>query len=149
MLSAGNSDLQAQTLADCVVVETTGGERMEYLLSDLLRITRSADAVTLTTTNTTVELSAESILKVYLATSSPTAVQEVKSPVGDVRLKESLLFLSGYQPGARMSLYQADGQLLQHKSIGDDGTLTLSLEQLPSGIYIIKTNHQSIKIIKK
>lgn len=149
MVTANVSSLRAQSLADCVVVETTGGERMEYLLSDLPRITQSADAVTLTTTNTTVELSPESISKVYLAASSPTAVQEVKSPVGDVRLKESQLFLSGYQPGARVSLYHADGQLLQHKSIGDDGTLTLSLEQLPSGIYIVKTNHQSIKIIKK
>ena len=149
MLSAGNSSLRAQSQADCVVVETTGGERMDYLLSDLPRITQSADVVTLTTTNTTVELSAESISKVYLAAGSPTAVQEVKSPVGDVQLKESQLFLSGYQSGGRVSLYHADGQLLQHKSVSDDGTLTLSLEQLPSGIYIVKTNHQSIKIIKK
>ena len=122
LLSVGNNGLRAQTQADCVVVETTGGERMKYLLSDLPCITQSADVVTLTTTNTTVELSAESISKVYLAVSSPTAVQEVKSPVGDVRLKENQLFLSDYQRGGRVSLYHADGQLLQHKSIGDDGT---------------------------
>ena len=149
LATASVGSLRAQAVADCVVVETTGGERMEYLLSDLPRITQSADAVTLTTSNTSVELSAESISKVYLATSSPTTVLKVKGPAGSAQLKESQLFLSGYQPGERVSLFHADGRLLQHRSIGDDGTLTLSLEQLPSGIYIVKTNHQSIKIIKK
>ena len=149
LATASVGSLRAQAVADCVVVETTDGERMEYLLSDLPRITQSADAVTLTTSNTSVELSAESISKVYLAVSSPTAVQKVKTPVGSALLKESLLFLSGFQPGERVSLYHADGRLLMHRSISSGGTLTLSLEQLPSGIYIVKTNHQSIKIIKK
>ena len=152
LATASVGSLQAQTLANCVVVETTGGERMEYLLSDLPRITQSADVVVLTTANATVELQSSEIVKIYLSATEavdPTDVGRMKTADGSFSISGDCVQLSGYQAGEWVSLYSADGRLLRQLSVGIDGSLIISLASQSSGIFIIKTNHQFIKIIRK
>ncbi len=60
--------LLAQAERQCVVVETSAGQRMEYLLSGLPRIVHSGATVTLTTATAIVEFQTAEVAKVYLAT---------------------------------------------------------------------------------
>lgn len=130
------------------VVETTNGERMEYLLSDLPRIIYDDSMVTLTTNTTIVEFHPEEILKIYL-TESTTAIDDCKSPDGSFSLCHDQVLLSDFAANEVVTLYSADGHQLWRETIHDNGRLTITLDQLSKGIYIIKTNHQSIKITKK
>ena len=67
LIISGFVELRAQSSsALCVVVETTNGERLEYLLSDLPRIIYEDSMVTLTTNTTIVEFRPDDILKIYL-----------------------------------------------------------------------------------
>ncbi len=141
--------LRAQSSSQlCAVVETTTGERMEYLLTDLPRIVYADAKVTLTTNKTTVDFNPEEIKKVYLGEST-SDIQDQKMPDGTFRLQSDRIFLSGYTAGEEVSLYSTDGRQLLRKKVNADGRLTISLSQLPANLYIIKTNHQSIKITKK
>ena len=152
LATASAGSLRAQTVANCVVVETTGGGRMEYLLSSLPRITQTADAVTLTTATATVELQPSEIVKVYLSVTEVTDVKSVgrmETADGSFSLSGDRVLLSGYRAGEKVSLYSADGRLLRQLSVGSDGRLCVSLSSQPSGIYIIRTSHQSVKITKK
>ncbi len=147
MLSVG---VRAQTSTECVVVETTDGERMEYLLSDHPRISQTADKVNLTTATVNVELQAERIQKVYL---SPTPSGIVAVPAGSdkgrITTVDGLMVLSGFRAGEPVMLFTTGGACLWQKKVDGSGQLTVSLSQLAAGVYIVKTSSQSIKITKK
>ena len=141
--------LQAQTQQECVVVETAAGQRMEYLLTEKPRIVQSDATVTLTTTTTTMELKTSEVAKVYVALSTTGVVHVTKETLGKMERVGNTLVLTGYEPNESVSLFTTDGKMLQHQSTDDQGYLVISLGQLQTGIYIIKTKQQSIKFIKK
>ena len=131
----------------CVVVETTDGERMEYLLSDNPRIVHQDAMVILTTNSVNVEFQSSKVSKVYLSTT--TAIEKVKAAEGKIYLQQDAVFLKGFGANEPVALYGTDGNQLWQQRTDNDGLLMFSLSSLPQGIYIIKTNHQSVKIIKK
>ena len=141
--------LQAQTEQQCVVVETAAGQRMEYLLSDQPRIVHNDATVTLTTTNATVEFQTSEVSKIYASTMDVVIVIKSIKTDGDIHLTDDFVSLTGYTPHESVSLYTSDGKLLKQRTADSQGRLILSLTQLHSGIYIIKTQQQSIKFTKK
>lgn len=149
LLFLGFVVLRAQSFSNlCAVVETTNGERLEYMLKDLPRIIYDDSMVTLTTNTIIVEFHPEEILKIYL-TESATAINDCKSPDGSFSICHDQVLLSGFAANEVVTLFSADGHQLWRETILDNGRLTLSLNQLSTGLYIIKTNHQSIKVTKK
>lgn len=146
LLTAG---LRAQTSDNCVVVETIGSEQMEYVLNDYPRITQARNHVTLLTLNTKVELEASQISKIYIKENESTAIDEATTQDSHFRMSDGYIILSGYNPGERIALYRTDGTQLWQQSVAQDGRLLVPLGQQSTGVYIIKTNKQSVKIIKK
>jgi len=132
-----------------VVVETAGGERMEYVLSEFPRITQVRNHVTMLTLNTKVELEASQITKIYIKENEPSAVDEIIARDNNIRISDGYIILSGYTPGERITLYRSDGTLLWQQSVAQDGRMLVPLGQQSTGVYIVKTNGQSVKIIKK
>ena len=150
-LAMTNASVWAQTTQPCVVVEQTDGTKANYLLASQPRITYAEGEVCLTTTETTVTLPAADVAKVYLSeTETTTGVQtaETSSSVL-VNLTGGSLALSGLDGGSAVALYDADGRQLCSGTASSDGTLSLSLGSLPSGIIIVKTIHQTFKLIRK
>ena len=141
--------LRAQTQKECVVIETVAGQRMEYLLTEKPRIVQNDATVTLTTTSTSLEFKTSEVAKVYVATSTTGIANATKETAGKMELVGDMLVLTGYDPHEPVSLFTSDGKMLQRQKTDDQGYLTISLSQLQTGIYIIKTKQQSIKFIKK
>lgn len=57
--------------------------------------------------------------------------------------------VTGLNTGDRVSVYNANGMLVQSVQAGVDGTTSLRLDFLPKGIYIIRTPSKSFKITNK
>lgn len=53
------------------------------------------------------------------------------------------------RPGSLVSIYDMSGRKVGFHTVGADGSLQYSLDNQPAGIYIIKTETTTIKIIKK
>ena len=53
------------------------------------------------------------------------------------------------RPGSMVSIYDMSGRKIASHTIGADGSLQYSLDGQPAGIYLIKTETTTIKIIKK
>jgi|GEM_PF-3405735 len=51
--------------------------------------------------------------------------------------------------GSKVQVYNASGLLLRNFEVSDDGTASININDLPKGIYIIKTESITHKIIKK
>ncbi len=141
--------LRAQTTQQCIVVETSAGQRMEYLLNELPRIIHNDATITLTTTSTSVEFQTSDVAKVYVATSDGEAISEAKSVLGQIQFGMDCVILNGYAPHEAVYIYAIDGKLQNRQYTDELGNLVISLSQLSTGIYIIKTKQQSIKFTKK
>ena len=136
------------TVSQCVVVETTNGGRMECLLSDNPRIEHRDAMVVLTSNTVNVEFPSSDVSKVYLSTTT-TAVENMKVAEGEIRMYQEVVVMKGFGANEPVALYGTNGSLLWQQPTDGSGQLMVPLNTLSQGIYILKTNHQSFKIIRK
>lgn len=132
----------------CIVVETTDGERLEYLLSDNPRIAHMNALVVLTSNTVSVEFPSSNVSKVFLS-STTDAIGKVNTAEGKIFLHKDVVVMKDFGANEPIALYGADGKQLWQQSADGNGQLVVSLNSLSQGIYIFKTNHQSFKIIRK
>lgn len=136
----------------CVVVEQMDGSRVGYLLSELPRITCSDDVMRLTTSETSLELDANDICKIYLSTTSETSVAvaaDITIPTLRVSIVGDECMVSGLLPEERVTFCDVSGMLFVSDVAKDDGTLSVSLGSMSCSVVIVKTERWSFKFIKR
>ena len=149
LCSIGIPKAYAQSTVKGVVIETAGGQRTEYALTETPRLTYDGNTVTLTTTKVSVDYTASNILKVMLTDISSTGINDVESSLGNILLSNDEVRMSGLAADESVTLYNTNGMLLSTWKATSTGELTINLSDLSRGIYIIKTNHQSFKVTRK
>ena len=136
----------------CVVVETTDGQRAEYLLTEQPQLRYDGQTVTFTTTAVTVEYVTEQVARVFFdkATPTPTAIAPTTAKTTDnLTFSTGHALISGLQPGEEACVCSPTGSIVATFQANGDGTLTIDLGTLPAGVSIIKTNQQSFKVTRK
>ena len=149
LCSIGITKAHAQSTVKGVVIETAGGQRTEYALTEAPRLTYDGNTVTLTTTKVSVDYTTSNILKVMLTDISSTGINDVESSLGNILLSNDEVRMSGLAADESVTLYNTNGMLLSTWKATSTGELTINLSDLSRGIYIIKTNHQSFKVTRK
>lgn len=149
LLGFGTAKADAQSTVKGVVIETAGGQRTEYSLTDTPKLTYDGTTVTLTTTKVSVYFTASFIEKVMLTDISSTGIDEVENGRSDILLSNDEVRMSGLADGESVALYNVNGTLLSTWKATCTGELTISLSDLQQGVYIIKAKHQSFKVIRK
>jgi len=133
-----------------VVLETTSGEKYTYYFSEFPKIQHQNEKVFLCTTKAEVQYQAKEIAKVYVVQiTDPTGILETTGNLGTVKLTDESVLLNGFAPSEDVLVYTLNGSLVESYKVMMDGRLIISLANLSKGVYLIKTNHQSFKIIRK
>jgi hypothetical protein len=82
----------------------------------------------------------------------PTGIEDVEEQDDQLRAKFKLygdaVYITGLESGSKVVLYAMDGRVVTTSVATADGCVTLSLNTLLSGIYIVKYNDTAIKFIK-
>jgi hypothetical protein len=82
----------------------------------------------------------------------PTGIEDVEEQDEQLRANFKLdgdaVYITGLASGSKVVLYAMDGRVVTTSVAAADGCVTLSLNTLPSGIYIVKYNDTAIKFIK-
>lgn len=82
----------------------------------------------------------------------PTGIEDVEEEDEQLRANFKLdgdaVYITGLASGSKVVLYAMDGRVVNSSVAAADGCVTLSLNTLPSGIYIVKYNDTAIKFIK-
>ena len=136
----------------CVVVETTDGQRAEYLLTEQPQLRYDGQTVTFTTTAVTVEYVTAQVSRVFFdkATPTPTAIAPTTAKTTDkLTFSTDHAIISGLQPGEEARICSLSGSLVATFQANGDGTLTIDLGSLPAGVSIINTSNQSFKVTRK
>jgi hypothetical protein len=98
------------------------------------------------------EFSQDDVVKIAYKNPEQT---DINSPVADRNTAEinyqddGQLVISRLSEGAAVSIYAMDGRLLRRLSTSGDGTCRLDLSALPKGVYLVKTDTITYKIMKR
>ena len=133
--------------AQHIVVETAGGNEV-FTLENLKQITFNGTTVNIEQTDgTTSSASMGSIERIYF--SDLSSIADINAQGGN--LVEYLSFdeiAINSEAGSTVAIYSLTGAQLLSRRIDTQGE-TISIAALPQGIYIVKANGRTTKIIKR
>ncbi|MBR3518864.1 MAG: T9SS type A sorting domain-containing protein [Paludibacteraceae bacterium] len=124
-------------------------EKTSYDLGDKPVLTYSGDNLVVKTNNASAEFPLGTVVRYYFSETDPTGVAAAQGEMGYLFVTEEGIRMSGFEPSLPVSLYTVNGQLIQEYKTTEEGSLEISLNGQPQGIYLIKLNTTTIKVIKK
>lgn len=124
------------------------GKVMNIKLSEEPVTTYSDGNLIIKTTKTTVTFPLENVVRYTysggtVGISSPAAMSSEMSADG-----ETLLF-SGLKPGTDIFIYTASGQMARKVITSEQSQTAVTVSDLPTGVYVVKTNGITYKITKR
>lgn len=125
-------------------------EKISYDLGDKPILTFSGENLFVKTNIASAEFPIGSVVRYYFAESDPSGLAKAQSEgMGYLYVTEEGVRLVGFEPSVSVSLFAANGQLLQEHKTSAEGSLEISLGGQPQGVYLVKFKTTTIKVIKK
>ena len=145
LLTLFNSEsAQAQRL----VIWQKDGSKVNYNLDEQPKTTFTAEDLVITTKTTTINYPLTKIQR-YTYEGGTLSVRDVKSEGISISHEGDLIIVKGLTTGKSVAVHRIDGsQLIAKRSDGSD-RLTLFLERLPAGVYVIKADNITYKYLKR
>ena len=129
-------------------VWTKSGERITYYLNEHPVATYSGSDLVLKTDELTVNYPLAKLHK-FTFGSEATSVETAPLPDGQMQMQKGMLCLSEFRAGEKVSIYNIGGQNVMNATISSDGTATLFIQSLATGVYVVKAGSVTHKIIKQ
>ncbi len=150
LLSMGGINGYAQDKVPGIIVELSSGTKVEYRLSNNPKFVFDGQTITLTADGVKVEYTPSELAKVTTGeVEGATGIVETEKQSGDIKVEDGFVRLKGFSAGEAVHVYSVSGTQMASYQISSDGSLLIPVSALPSGISIIKTNQQTIKITRK
>lgn len=138
----------AQVQEKALLVQKTSGERHYYLLASEPVITFSGNQCMIESSDFS---STYPMYEVEFAkfVDGAAGIKEVETSIVVDLSDQMYAKIHGLTPGAAVSLYSLSGVMLRHETADEDGSVSVGLENLSSGVYIITTKETTFKIYRK
>lgn len=137
---------------DVVVLKNKNGTENIKELSDLQRITFNGSTLNLVSKNeSSTPFAISQIQKILFEKRANSSIEEVLSaksifiypnPVQDI------LFVEGLEINTTVRIFDMNGTLVRNEMV-DQARLQLNVSDLPKGIYLLQTENQTVRFIKK
>lgn len=133
-----------------LVVWKKSGEKVTYDLHDAPITTFSGDKLVIRTNKTTVTYPRKDVLRYTYEQVSATGIElQPGEREVQVNIDGDEVTFRGLKAGAVAKVYGVNGVLIsQHTAVAGQ-PLTVSIKNRPSGVYIVKADTESIKLMKK
>lgn len=130
------------------------GSRTAYTLGQHPVVTYTNGELLLTTTQQQVAYAAGDVRKFTFSASdiscdAPTSVTSPLEQGQQFNLQQGNVRFSGSPAGSTISIYAIDGKLLHTTTTDEAGNAIIDITSYPAGVYIIKTETITHKIIKR
>lgn len=149
LLIAANSTTACGQAQQYLVVWQKSGEKVYFDLTERPRTTFEGSNLVITTTTLTVSYPLEQVLR-YTYELPPSGINNVNlSKLVRISHRDNVLYLENLKPGTRIQLFTADGKMIATQQADGTQTITISLAQRPAGVYIVKANDVTYKMMKQ
>lgn len=132
-----------------LVVETKDHVKTAYMLAEKPEVSFVGNSMRITSTKTDVTYNLADVLRFTYETRSITGVSELRAEQAEIDYKDGELVISGIKVGASINIYSLDGKLVKQLTAERTGSYRLSLASLSKGVYIVKTDNVTYKIMKR
>ena len=151
LLVMGYIHVGAQDMVPGIIVELSSGKKVEFRLADNPKIVFDGQTIKLTADGINVEYTPTEFVKLTTGEvqNNASGITELTSHQENIAVKDGYVCLNGFNSNDAVSVFSVDGKLVATYHIPTNGSISIPISTLPSGISIIRTNNQSIKIIKR
>ena len=139
----------AQTIKQQLVVWQKNGDKVRYDLAELPETSFENGLLIITTSKTTEKYQLANILR-YTYEGVNTAVELLPNERSvSVNQEGDVITFQNLKAGTAVSIYAANGTLVEKQTASEGQPLTLSISQRPAGVYLVKAGSQTIKLLKQ
>ena len=152
MVAESRSDTpDPQKASKTLVVLTKDGGKTEFVLSERPKVLFEGKSLRITSSKVDVTYGLSDILRFTYTNTDPTGITELAEADDQtgVNYQNGTLVLSQLKEDSFVGIYSLDGKLIQQLIAGHKGTYRLNLLSLPMGVYIVKADTITYKIIKR
>lgn len=148
---AQTTEAQESTTQYNFVVWIKSGETFSYPLADYPKVTQSTSSLILTTAKTEVEYSKNDVWKFTMEklSSGESTINSTVIDNASITQCGDIIYISNCKVGTEVRVYSVSGILCNTQNVSENGDLTINLNNLNRGIYIISTESITYKIIKQ
>ena len=132
-----------------LVVETKNHVLTTYMLAERPQVRFEGANLRVVSAKADVTYRLSDILRFTYEKRSVTGVSELQAEPAAVDYEDGELVISGLKAGAAVGVYSLDGKLVRQLTARHAGTYRLSLAALPQGVYIVKADNITYKILKR
>ena len=131
-----------------VVVETKSGETVTFYYETQPEITFTEGDVEIKSTEQSVVYAMNDVAQIKFD-DTLVGIESVNKNETRFTFRGSQLVIEGLTPQTEVAVFAADGKLWKQGAADATGKVTMAMGDLTKGVYVIKTNKVSYKIIKK
>jgi hypothetical protein len=149
ILCAVSLPSMAQSDSPKLVVWQKNGDKVVFDLDKLPETTFGGGVLTIKTTTATVAYQLSNILRYTYENVKETGV-ELQPADRSIKINErgDEVVFRNLKPGSVVTLYDLRGQLLEQRKAESLSPLTISVQNRPGGVYIVKSDNETIKLMK-
>lgn len=127
------------------------GQRIDFLLSEKPNVKFDEGTLKFEASSTAIEYNASEVKEFTLEDSPSAGIKNMPSGGKKCTIFQSgnMLIISGAEPYAKFQLYNAAGVIVTAKAADGAGKLSISLDRLNRGAYILKIASTTLKIMRK
>ena len=148
----GDAEQGADDLVDrkVLVVETKDHVQTTYLLWHRPQVRFEGDNLRVVSTTADVTYKLSDILRFTYETRTVSGIRDVSQPAPELGYDaDGTLVVSQLPKGANVCIYSLDGKLVGQLTAAYNGTFRISLATLPQGVYLVKADNTTYKIMKR
>ena len=133
-----------------LVVWLKDGQKIYHDLNDQPETTFSDGMLWLKTEKVSVSYPLTDVLRYTFEGVGNTGIEKLSQESAVAVSKDGNTVTFHYlKANATVSLYAANGTLLEQQKATDSSPLTISVKNRPNGVYIVKSGSQTIKLLKR
>lgn len=132
-----------------LVVETKNHVKTTYMLARKPEVTFVGNSLHIVSSDADVTYDLLDVLRFTYETQSVTGVSELHEDPATIDYEDGQLIISGIKAGAPVGIYSLDGKLVKQLTAQRSGSFRISLASLPQGMYIVKADNITYKILKR
>ncbi len=147
MVLLGSTIMHAQT--DRLIVWHKDGQKTYYDLEEKPKTTFVGTDIVITTSTMTINYPLEQVLR-YTYELQPSGIENINmsKPVRVSQRGDNIVF-ENLKKGTRILLFSTDGKQLASQNADGSKSITISLGNRPAGVYIVKANNITYKMMKR
>ena len=130
-----------------LVVKLKNGAETTFFLKDKPNVTFEGTDLKVVSNKETVTFALSDVLRFTYVKKDASGIDETVVDPTEVSYDGSVLVISQLKQGASVDIYSLDGKLVRQLKAYRSGTYRLSLSELPTGLYLVKADNITYKIM--